>query len=73
MMPNWLPVKLMASPHSRIAIEQRHRDALAGRNGAVELAPVRVRRDPLGHGQQFVDFAIADTTTTTSLPAAVSP
>jgi hypothetical protein len=55
-MPDWLPVKLMASPpSSRMAIaEQRHRDALAGREQHVELTPVGLGRDLLGSSEQLI-------------------
>ena len=56
MMPDWLPVKLIASPpSSRIGHrQQRHRDPLAGGQQHVELAAIRVRRHLLGEREQIV-------------------
>ena len=56
MMPDWLPVKLIASPPSSTDRdgEQRHGNALARREQHVELAALRVRRHLLGHREQLV-------------------
>ena len=56
MMPDCEPVKLTAGTPARVQRhrEQRHRDALAGRQQHVELAPRGVLGHLVGEGQQLV-------------------